>query len=134
MSGDSGRSGEPPHDESLNEALDDLEGMLEGRRAETRDRQPTAREIPLLDDVVEPGTAAPSGAGHAVLGQEEYAELCRRIAERLASEMEILVNDRLEQAMKEALGDAQRSIRNHLDIVLPEIVEELRQSTPHADD
>ncbi len=136
MSGD-GRdrpatAGEPSAEESLDEALNHLERMLEGREGSQPDRPTSAPaehqyEIPMLDEVVLPGAESePTPFPTPDHEAEESEELSRRVAERLASEIEIIVNDSIERAIAEALADAQARIRDHLAIVLPEIVEELR--------
>ena len=141
---------EPPDDEmepddieaSLNDALSDLERML-GQQEPRGDKptQPSAQEqytIPLLDEVVIPGPGvstpgshagdddAVPGDGFATLDDDEPA-LRRRLAARLASEIEVLVYDRVEQAIEQAKDDIREQVRNHLDIILPEIVEEILQ-------
>ena len=127
--------GEPSAEESLDEALDYLERMLEGREGSQSERpgSPPAEEhqyeIPLLDEVVRPGSESePAPFPAAEHEGEAFEELSRRVAERLASEIEIIVNDSIERAVGEALADAQARIRDHLAIVLPEIVEELRHA------
>ena len=125
---------------SLNDALSDLERMLErhGDEAETTvtqgpDAQPFT--IPLLDEVVIPGpgigeitTGALPGAdmdpGHEILDE---AARRRKLATRLASEIEVIVQDRLESAMERAREEIREQVRNHMDIILPEIVEEIMQ-------
>jgi len=141
--------GEQSAEESLDEALGHLERMLErrddadsppgGSRSESGAERRTEQqyEIPLLDEVVLPGAdtgrVAGRGAAHDMGGiagetpREESDELSRLVAERLASEIEIIVNDRIERAIGEALADTQTRVREHLAIVLPEIVDELRQ-------
>jgi hypothetical protein len=145
MSGDERRPDpqdgeEPSAEESLDEALSHLERMLEHRGG--ADASPGRPEVgveePLLDEVVIP-TATMPFAEEPQDGPEvdrnaiESADLSRRVAQRLASEIEIIVSDRIEQAIEQALAQAQQRIRDHLAIVLPEIVDELRQS-PHDDE
>ena len=143
------RPGADPVDaeESLSEALSGLERILVQRqRRDPPDAQPRAREsaprpraidddaqytIPMLNDVVVPGGEAPPvsaapgpDAAPAEPGLEEE-ELCRRLTERLANEIEVLVQARVETAVQEAAGDIREQVRNHLEIMLPEILEEL---------
>lgn len=92
--------------------------------------------IPLLEEVVIPGTE-----GHAIVpapaptqslsdahtNDDDEAALRRRLAERLASEIDIIAQDRIEAAMETARAEIRDQIRNHLDIILPEVAEELNQ-------
>ena len=45
--------------------------------------------------------------------------------ERLASEIEVIMVARLENALREASEEIRRQVRNHIEIVLPEILDEL---------
>lgn len=130
--------------ESLSEALSGLERILVARqrgKAEPRQRAPESAPrpapvdaqytIPMLQDVVVPGedpapAAAPGGNdGHRSEHGPEEEELCRRLTERLANEIEVIVQARVEAAVQEAAGDIREQVRNHLEIMLPEILEEL---------
>jgi len=136
-------------EESLSEALSGLERILVKRQRRSRPQdvapgEPAAREsaqrppaddaqytIPMLNEVVAPGDEIPPlpAAGAADVqppeaGPEEE-ELCRRLTERLANEIEVLVQARIETAVQEAAGDIREQVRNHLEIMLPEILEEL---------
>ena len=124
---DAARSAE----ESLNDALNHLERMLEERGRKTRERTDDDQYvIPLLDEVALPDHA-PDRRSRLLT---EDPELCRRIAERLASEVEVIVNTRMESAVRKALDDAQRQLRDHLYIVLPELLEDLLHSSPPDED
>ena len=143
------RSDSADAEESLSEALSGLERILVKRqRRASADARPRSREssprrsegrsaddaqytIPMLNDVVVPGDDTPSAAVSAekdVQAPEsgfEEEELCRRITERLANEIEVLIQARMETAVQEAAGDIREQVRNHLEIMLPEILEEL---------
>jgi hypothetical protein len=88
--------------------------------------------IPLLDDVV---IASPSGytappaasVNQPFIDADDEPALRKRLAERLASEIEIITQDRIEAALETAREEIRVQVRNHLDIMLPEIVEELHQ-------
>ena len=88
--------------------------------------------IPLLDEVIIPGPQgrSPPPAAHvaesSVYDDDEPA-MRKRLAERLASEIEVIMQDRLEAALDKAREEIRMQVRNHLDITLPEIVEELNQ-------
>ena len=130
-------------EESLSEALNGLEQILElrqARRPETeqpdvdppQDMQDDAQyTIPLLHDVVVPGKdeAADPGTGRGDLESlepgAEVAQACRKLTERLANEIEVIVQARIETAVQEAAEDIREQVRNHLEIMLPEIIEEL---------
>jgi hypothetical protein len=88
--------------------------------------------IPLLDEVVIPG---PEGymppllanAPASLVEDSDEPAIRKRLAERLASEIEIIMQDRIEAALRKAHEEIRVQVRNHLDITLPEIVEELNQ-------
>jgi hypothetical protein len=129
-------------EESLSEALNGLEQILERRRRTRREAQapagtepppaPTDRQytIPLLHDVVIPGDrltgqSADHGHGEPLEPGVEEAEACRKLVERLANEIEVIVQARVEAAVQEAAEDIREQVRRHLEIMLPEIIEEL---------
>jgi hypothetical protein len=131
-----------PAEESLSEALNGLEQILEqrrrgggeaGQRAEDLPQAAPADAqytIPLLHDVVVPGDEPPgSAAGHddmqALDPGIDEEEVCRKLSERLANEIEVIVQARVETAVQEAAEDIREQVRNHLEIMLPEIIEEL---------
>ncbi len=129
--------------ESLSEALNGLEQILEHRQRAGRETgKPAENEpppapadpqytVPLLHDVVVPGGDGPAGRGadHDHGGSLERgvdeAEACRKLVERLANEIEVIVQARVETAVQEAAEDIREQVRNHLEIMLPEIIEEL---------
>jgi hypothetical protein len=135
-----GRSGQDAIEESLNEALSDLERMLQRHRG-SGERVPQdppddgeQYTIPLLDEVVVPGVSVPGSdapgappAEDAALDDDEPA-MRRRLAARLASEIEVIVQDRMEAALATAREEIRAQVRNHMDIILPEIVDELTQA------
>ena len=127
-------------DVPLNEALDDLEDILgprgkstSGRNVAPDDRgsHPASRPEGPADGEA-PADATLGGAPHA---RAEHARdaldgtwdraLYRMTAERLASELEIIMNARLEAALAHVGEDLRRELRNHIEIVLPEIVSTL---------
>ena len=120
--------------ERLGEALDDLEQMLGRNREPEPELTPASAgsdspyTIPLLDEVVVPGQID-GGLGGGM--EQDYSEapvpaaLCNRLAERLASEIEVIMVARLENALREASEEIRRQVRNHIEIVLPEILDEL---------
>ena len=146
-------------EESLNEALNDLEQLLDRRQgaakptgASTKPKKPatagaaaTPRKssdgaqytIPLLHDVVVPGedTSEPDSPRHAsatsLPDSDDMAEVCEKLIERLANEVEVIVQAKVEAAVQGAMSDIREQVRNHLDIVLPEILDELRELTRH---
>jgi len=165
-------------EESLTEALNDLEKILDGdsKPATSNAQNITTPKIntdeleihddveqytiPLLNDVVIPGIDIPTQAGHFDPDAEDsepelldhdamMAQLTgsatqarqpifdsskldedghrRRMAERLANEIEVIVQARMEEAIQNAIPDIRQQVRNHLDIILPEIVDDLLQ-------
>ena len=117
-------------DAPLHEALDDLEHMLgpgglpeTGRRSESGDSETAGFASPARAR-----PAAPLGAAEAAgtTGMEAWdAALHRMAAERLSSELEIIVNARLEAALARLCEELRRELQNHIEIVLPEIVSSL---------
>lgn len=166
-------------EESLSEALNDLEKILEDKNAPTPttmdisvppdtagcedDHQDSSdhHAIPLLNDVVIPGISmtqrestdqksdanshVPEHLDHATIMAQltgptvhsdqnesfandmDEASLRSRLADRLASEVEVMVQARLEDALMAVCADIRRQVRNHMDIVLPEIVDNMLQ-------
>jgi hypothetical protein len=129
-------------EESLSEALNGLEQILEHRQRPRREtHKPAGSEpqaapadpqdtIPLLHDVVAPGDGltgqgADHGHGEPLEPGIEEAEACRTLVERLANEIEVIVQARVEAAVQEAAEDIREQVRKHLEIMLPEIIEEL---------
>jgi hypothetical protein len=136
------RMDQAPAEESLSEALSGLEQILEQRRRGGPEaRQPAGDPpqatqanaqytIPLLHDVVVPGDDPPGPAAvhddmEALDPGIEEEEVCRKLSERLANEIEVIVQARIETAVQEAAEDIREQVRNHLEIMLPEIIEEL---------
>ena len=115
-------------------------GSPESRRGD--DAQYT---IPLLHDVVVPGADAsaikPSMDRHASTpraneahpddenDEDELDEACLKVLERLSNEIEVIVQARIEAAVQDAAGRIRVDVRNHLEIVLPEIIDELKHLT-----
>ncbi len=77
------------------------------------------------------GPAAGTAAGEFVEPELDEAAQRRRLADRLASEVEVIVQARLEIAIKSACDEIRAQVRNHLDITLPEIVDEMLQHRPN---
>jgi hypothetical protein len=126
---------------SLSDALNGLEQILENRQgvpseAQNPDGSPpdpasddSQLTIPLLHDVVAPGDDGPVGRQSHGAAQEpdlEDDEACRKLAQRLANEIEVIVRARVEAAVHEAAEEIRGQVRNHLEIMLPEIIEEFR--------
>jgi hypothetical protein len=131
-------------EESLSEALNGLEQILEQRKPAPPGVHEPDREqpkpgladpqytIPLLHDVVVPGGDEPNEPlSDQPRGEEplepraEATEACRKLAERLANEIEVIVQARTETAVQEAAEDIREQVRNHLEIMLPELIEDL---------
>jgi len=125
---------------SLNEALSDLEQILEKQRpsADSREKQATETpsgqqyDIPLLDDVIMPGRGAadipPTGYGSPEPpkpGSAEYEEACRLLVARIANEIEVIVQSRIEAALQSATDEIRQQVKNHIEIMLPEILDEI---------
>ena len=130
--------------ETLSRAINTLEELLEGRGGENPGTAPHPGDalpaedgqysIPMLDDVVVPGAELD---GNPLVGDElpprtllERA-LAEKLVERLASEIAVIVEIGVEEALRDAGEEIMGRVRNHLDIVLPEILDELSHYAPH---
>ena len=126
-------------DAPLHEALDDLEHMLGpgGIPATGSGTAPDARvphdasHAPESAAFTSPAREAPGASLRPVelagtTGIETWdSARYRAAADRLASEVEIIMNARLEAALTSLGEDLRRELRNHIEIVLPEIVSTL---------
>jgi hypothetical protein len=126
-------------EESLNKALDDLERILEQQKdapePEAVEATPTKPggqyDIPLLNDVIVPeddaveAPAEPYDPPTAPPGSPEYDEASRLLAARIASEIEVIVQSRIEAALEKATVEIRQQVKNHIEIMLPEILDEI---------
>jgi hypothetical protein len=122
---------------SLNDALNDLERMLQQHEGSEEEAEASSEDepypIPLLEEMVIPGPGIDELHAGLVPASDEPAALMdedsvrRRLAERLASEVEVIVQDRFEAAIEKARDEVREQVRNHMDIILPEILEEMLQ-------
>ena len=130
----------------------DSAGVVDSAEAQAKQRFLDAQySIPLPDDGVGYGEAAgegppesdgygPPGLPHSstVPLEPENGDLdiddaappqpdplATHLAARLASEVEVIVNSRAQQAMGAVIDDIKREVRKHIEIVLPEILDEL---------
>jgi ElaB/YqjD/DUF883 family membrane-anchored ribosome-binding protein len=142
-------SGEQDVQSSLSRALETLEEILERRGGRSQRRRPAqpARSgaellpqrqytIPLLNEVVVPGTgdeAAPEPAAAEERPSITEDEECRRAIQRLASELEVIIQTGVEEAVREATRAILERVRNHLDIMLPEVLEEIAEARARWD-
>ena len=128
-------------DEDLDTALDTLQTILERRRvvqdefSTDPDKASSSWEqehesLPLLNEVVLPGTmledekAAVGGATTPTEPMEpmpSYGDLISR----LASELDVIIEGCVDDALRQAKQELMVQIKHHLDIVLPEILYEL---------
>ncbi len=135
---------------ALDRALDDLEAVLkrehglpeapEGPDHPTRqgiddDGQYT---IPLLNDVVVPGSMDLPSIDSAD-GPELFAApptppplsedaACQHVVRRLASELDVIIQAGVEDALRDAKKRIMREVKNHIEITLPEILDEITQN------
>ncbi len=126
-------------EESLNEALDDLERILEQQKdtAEPAADETTSTpageqyDIPLLNDVILPedgeveAPTDPYDPPTTPPGSPEYDEASRLLAARIASEIEVIVQSRIEAALAKATVEIRQQVKNHIEIMLPEILDEI---------
>jgi hypothetical protein len=135
MSQDPPRNDEPEtpearKDAALDSALNTLEDILQHRRVVSREgdtppEPPPGETLPLLRDVVIPGEP---GARRDDLEPEPlhlppHDDLVRR----LVSELDIIIESCVDAALAEAKKDLMGKLKNHLEIVLPEILDELER-------
>ena len=132
-------------DDRLDEALSRLEGMLEQHDVVPEEEQGSASDaldasrlepepLPLLDEVVIPGDdfldespgEVTTGASAPMQTPPAYTDLLSR----LASELDIVIESCVDEALEQARQHLVAKIKNHLEIVLPEILDEMsrRQS------
>ena len=126
--------------DTLGNALDDLESMLDRHRSSDGVPDPDLADaegedaaeddgqyhIPLLNDVVLPPPSAPAGGKRLPL-DDDYDEAVERMTERLASEIDVIVQSAVEEAVDLLRRDVAERLREHVEITLPEILEELVQ-------
>ena len=127
-----------PVDVSLNKALNDLEQILENSETEPKPR-PAEPDllgdqytIPLLDDVVAPGTELGEDlddipvvtSARRLLSLEDDVD-CQNVINRLNSEIEVIVQAGLEKALDKAKKDITDQVKKHVSIILPEILDEI---------
>ena len=127
---------------SLSDALNDLEQMLESQEAEALpsrvepDLPPLGEQytIPLLDDIVSPGSSVEEELDHnslPVAGErlssiEEDSD-CQKVIDRLSSEIEVIVQAGMEEALDRAKQDITEQVKKHIEIILPEILDEIAE-------
>ena len=127
-----------PADVSLNKALNDLEQILESSEGESSppsdepDGLSEQYTIPLLDDVVSPGAETGEdlddspivAIGRRMLSLEDDAD-CQNVINRLSSEIEVIVQAGLEDALEDAKKNITEQVKKHVSIILPEILDEI---------
>lgn len=131
-------------DAGLQQALNSLEEMLEGKQRIEPEQVPAAAQaepvtpddaqytIPLLEDVVTPVPMSASEPEPAIMPQEPVGSIladqeCQSIIERLSSEIEVIVQASVDEAMSRANEQIAQRVRDHIDIILPEILDEIAQ-------
>jgi hypothetical protein len=128
--------------DALDDALNRLEGMLARQHAVPEQEPgpkpeettgPEAEPLPLLDEVVSPGDLFEVGAPQPGPVRLEAVPAYGDLLSRLASELDIIIESCVDEALAQAKQDLPVKIKNHLDIVLPEILDELsrRQADDH---
>lgn len=118
------------------DALQALEHMLEQRHGLGEDsggQRPFAEQdgqyrIPLLDEVLSPGSVP--AATRRETSPTELSPVAQRLFERLASEIDVIVQSGIDEALRTAAKSIRARVKQHVSIVLPEILDELA----HEDD
>ncbi|MEM7407764.1 MAG: hypothetical protein AAF458_20910 [Pseudomonadota bacterium] len=119
----------PVPDETL-DAIDSLEALLQDRHGMASAHTDSDMEsdgqytIPLLNEVVLPGQTETAELPDP---PPELSPMAQRLFDRLASEIDVIVQTGVEDALKAAAKDIRKRVRNHVAIVLPEILDELSQ-------
>jgi hypothetical protein len=81
--------------------------------------------IPLLEDVVKLGQPAPTLPPAPLNAPISLSPVAQRLFERLASEIDVIVQTGVDDALKAAARDIRKRVKQHVAIVLPEILDEL---------
>lgn len=128
----------PASGDRLEGALSALEGMLENRHVvpgEHRDAGPgpgphsrlvpEPEVLPLLQDVVEPGAPVREASSEAE-GLDRLPPH-NDLVTRLVSELDVIIEACVDEALDKAKKELMARLKNHLEIVLPEILEELER-------
>ena len=129
-------------EKDLDSALDALQGILERRHVVPGQpptepdppplpfSQSTQDTLPLVDEIVIPGGLLDEESG-GLQDDEPASEPLEEmppysdLLSRLASELEIIIENCVDEALSQARQDLMVQIKNHLDIVLPEILYQL---------
>ena len=82
--------------------------------------------IPLSSDVARSGQIGPDPEREP----PKLSPQAQRLFDRLASEIDVIVQTGVDDALKAAARDIRKRVKDHVSIVLPEILDELS----HADD
>ena len=131
-----GDDGEPARDgPDLERVLSALEDILSDRHGvrddASRTPPPEGDQLPLLKNVVVPGDLLFTAAGEAGPAEPEPAPEAlpphQDLVRRLASELEVIIESCVDEALAAARKDLMAKLSNHLDIVLPELLEELER-------
>ena len=81
--------------------------------------------MPLLDEVVVPGDEM-VGLPPTVT-PADLSPVAQRLFDRLASEIDVIVQTGVDDALKAAAKNIRARVKQHVAIVLPEILDELSQ-------
>ncbi len=124
---------------ALDGALDALQGILERQRVVPPgpDDGGPDDDLPVLDQVVIPGAGAPAPRpAPAATPREPTTEPLWTtpplalpahddLVKRLTSEVEVIIEEALAEALARARKEIRARVKQHLDIVLPEVLDEL---------
>jgi hypothetical protein len=129
--------------EALDGVLEELQGILDSRetplgprprreggerpRHGPEEQTEENDELPVLSEIVIPGPA-PAPAPQAPTRSEPLSGH-DDLVQRLVSEVEVIVRDCVDQSLARARRDIRVRIRQHLDILMPEILAELLTRT-----
>nr|VFJ45344.1 MAG: hypothetical protein BECKDK2373B_GA0170837_101042 [Candidatus Kentron sp. DK]VFJ61855.1 MAG: hypothetical protein BECKDK2373C_GA0170839_10925 [Candidatus Kentron sp. DK] len=112
----------------LNQALDALEVILKGNKA--KDIQNRSKSS---------GTAFGDGASmeeerESFTLPDSDSEAFRSLVRQLTDEIQVIVQARMEEALRSVTKDITHQVKNHMNIMLPTLLEELANLAFHKDD
>ena len=124
---------DPDRDASLDDALSDLENILDVQAGDDAgiEHSPAGAQytIPLLDDVVIPGTEFPHEDRDETQPVPAIAieldETSQAVINRLTNEIEVIVQAAMEDTLRKANKEITAKVKKHMNIVLEEILDEL---------
>jgi len=111
----------------LNQALSALEAILDGNKAENlRNRNKPSGTA--FDD----SASMEEERGSFTLPDSD-SEAFRALVRQLTDEIQVIVQARMEEALRSVTKDITHQVKNHMNIMLPTLLEELANLAFHKD-